>query len=157
MTRARTDQPFITFAQRETVKIMRVISVIVLSFTLFGAQAHGQTILQVSPRSVSTSIPSVEIPRQLSLEKAEEILLQKNLTLTAARYGVDVARAQRLIAGVRPNPTITLAAEQFDLAHPFQHLVTTDPNSAANRVYTFRYDQILERGNKRQLRTAVAE
>jgi outer membrane protein TolC len=93
----------------------------------------------------------------LSLDKAEDILLQNNLTLTAARYGVEVARAQTLIASLRPNPTMTFAAEQFDIGHPLRDIVSTNSNTAANRVYTFRYDQILERGNKRQLRTEVAE
>ena len=141
---------------------MRRVSVILLSLSLFAVQARGQAILQVAPAPASTPPPSADIPRQLSLEKAEEILLQKNLALTAARYGVDVARAQRLIAGVRPNPTITFGAEQFDftgsdVSRAFHNLVTTNSDSAANRTYTFRYDYIVERGNKRELRTAVAD
>jgi cobalt-zinc-cadmium efflux system outer membrane protein len=139
---------------------MRDLSVLLLFLSLFSIQARGQALPVPAP--ASTPMPEVDIPRQLSLQKAEEILLQKNLALTAARYGVDVARAQRLIAGLRPNPTITFGAEQFDFtgsdfSRAFHDLVTTNPNSAANRTYTFRYDYILERGNKRELRTAVAE
>lgn len=140
---------------------MRGVTVLIFSLSLFGIQARGQA-LPVPPAPALTSMPNEDIPRKLSLEKAEQILLQKNLTLTAARYGVDVARAQRLIAGLRPNPTITFGAEQFDftgseVSRAFHDLVTTNSNSAANRTYTFRYDYILERGNKRELRTAVAE
>jgi len=100
--------------------------------------------------------PKVDVPRQLTLEAAEQLLLQYNLTVVAARYGVDNARAQRLIASVRPNPTLTLGAEAFDLSAPGRNLFSNS-DSAANRVYTARLDQVFERGNKRFLRTAAAE
>jgi cobalt-zinc-cadmium efflux system outer membrane protein len=69
---------------------------------------------------------------------------------------VDNARAQRLIAAVRPNPTLTLGAEGFDLAAPGRNLFSNS-DSASNRLYTVRIDQVFERGNKRELRTAAAE
>jgi cobalt-zinc-cadmium efflux system outer membrane protein len=134
---------------------MRFLFVLVLLFSIFTRVAQGQAL--PVPTAASTSLPRVEVPRQLSLERAEEILLSNNLTLNAARYGIEVARAQRLVASLRPNPTLTFGAEQFDIAHPGRDLFTTNGDTAANRVYTFRYDQILERGNKRQLRAAVAE
>jgi len=92
----------------------------------------------------------------LTLEAAEQLLVQYNLTVVAARYGVDNARAQRLIASVRPNPTLTLGAEAFDLSAPGKNLFSNS-DSAANRVYTARIDQVFERGNKRSLRTEAAE
>jgi cobalt-zinc-cadmium efflux system outer membrane protein len=98
----------------------------------------------------------VEVPRQLTLEAAEQLLVQHNLAVVATRYGVDNARAQRLIASVRPNPTLTLGAEAFDLSAPGRHLVSNS-DSASNRLYTVRIDQVFERGNKRSLRTAAAE
>lgn len=108
-----------------------------------------------SPAADASPAPS--IPRQLSLDSAEQILLQRNLSITAAKYGVDFARAQLIVAGLKPNPTITFGAEQFDFGHPFRDLVTTNSNTAANRVYTFRWDQVIERGHKRELRTEAAE
>src|SRR5262249_35401807 len=84
-------------------------------------------------------------------------LLQNNLTIIAARYGVDLARAQRLTASLSPNPTLTFGAEQFDVGHPFGDIVTTNSNTAANRVYTFRFDQVFERGDKKRLRTEAAD
>ena len=116
--------------------------------------ACGQGEPAVFPRSAAVPAP-VDIPRQLTLEHAEQFLLQHNLSVIAARYGVDNARAQLLIAAVRPNPTLTLGAEAFDLAAPGKHLVSNS-TSAANRVYTVRLDQVLERGNKRGLRTEAA-
>jgi len=67
-----------------------------------------------------------------------------------------------LIASLKPNPTVTLGAEQFDftgseVSRAFHDLITTNSNSAANRTYTFRYDQIIERGDKRKLRTEAAD
>jgi cobalt-zinc-cadmium efflux system outer membrane protein len=100
--------------------------------------------------------PQVNVPSPLTLEVAEQLLVQYNLAVVAARYGVDNARAQRLIASVRPNPTLTLGAEAFDLSAPGRHLFSNS-DSAANRLYTVRIDQVLERGNKRLLRTEAAE
>ena len=61
-----------------------------------------------------------------------------------------------LIAAVRPNPTLTLGAEQFDLAAPGRHLVSNSnwrPTAPIPRVSI----QVFERGTKRALRTAAAE
>jgi len=64
---------------------------------------------------VSTTSAQVDVPRQLTLEAAEQLLVQQNLAVASAHYGVDNARAQRLVAAVRPNPTLTLGAEGFDV------------------------------------------
>ena len=111
-----------------------------------------------TPPSARVSVTSsrVDVPSPLTLEVAEQLLVQHNLAVAAARYGVDNARAQRLIASVRPNPTLTLGAEGFDLSAPGQNLASNSP-SAANRTYTARIDQVFERGNKRFLRTEAAE
>ena len=119
------------------------------------SQVWGQRPQADAPRA-RVALPQVEVPRQLTLETAEQLLVQHNLAVLAARYGVDNARAQRLIAAVRPNPTLTLGAEGFDLSAPGRNLVSNS-NSAANRLYTFRLDQVLERGHKRSLRTEAAE
>jgi len=154
--------PAVVFLEETGIKeegqFMRYL---LLPLLLLPIQARGQS-LSVLPAPAPASTSKADIPRRLSLDRAEEILLQNNMALTAARYGIDVARAQRLIAGLRPNPIITFGAEQFDftgsqLTRPFRNLVTTNSDSAANRLYTFRYDYVVERGNKRELRTEVAE
>jgi cobalt-zinc-cadmium efflux system outer membrane protein len=96
------------------------------------------------------------VPQQLTLEAAEALLLQQNLAIVAARYGVDIARAQRLTASVRANPTLTLGGEQFNFNNPGRNL-TTDGPTASQRTYTWRLDQLIERGRKRQLRTEAAD
>jgi outer membrane protein, heavy metal efflux system len=117
---------------------------------------RGGTGTPAAPSHLSVTSSQGDVPRQLTLEAAEQLLVQYNLVVIAARYGVDSARAQRLIAAVRPNPTLTLGAEQFDLAAPGRALVSNS-NSAANRTYTARIDQVFERGNKRALHTVAAE
>src|SRR5215475_2242940 len=119
------------------------------------SQVWGQSLTPPSSR-LSVTSSQVDVRRQLTLEAAEQLLVQYNLTVVAARYGVDSARAQRLIASVRPNPTLMLGAEAFDLSAPGKNLFSNS-DSAANRVYTARIDQVFERGNKRALRTEAAE
>src|SRR5215813_13781675 len=129
--------------------------VLLLSWLWLGSPTWGQ---RATPPSAQVSVTSswVDVPSPLTLEVAEQLLVQHNLAVAAARYGVDSARAQRLIASVRPNPTLTLGAEGFDLSAPGQNLASNS-NSAANRTYTARLDQVFERGNKRFLRTEAAE
>src|SRR5262249_8264833 len=55
------------------------------------------------------------------------------------------------------NPIVTFGAEQFDVAHPLRQIFSTNSNVAANKFYTLRFDQVFERGNKRELRTAAAD
>ena len=140
---------------RRRAPLKRALAVLLVSCCGLVPHVWGQGTPAAPPRVPVTS-SQVDVPRQLTLEVAEQLLAQYNLAVIAARYGIDHARAQRLIAAVRPNPTLTLGAEQFDLAAPGRHLFSNS-NSAANRTYTVRLDQVFERGNKRALRTAAAE
>src|SRR5215510_8436700 len=101
------------------------------------------------------------VPRQLTLPQAQNLLIDRNLTVLAARYQVDASRAARLIAGYKLNPTVTVGAEQIPfyspLAGSYPRFFKTNPDAGANPVYTFRFDQILERGGKREFRTAAAD
>lgn len=101
------------------------------------------------------------VPRQLTLAQAENLLIERNLLVMAARYQVEATRAARLIAGYKLNPTLTVGAEQIPFYSPlpgsFPRFLKTNSDAGANPVYTFRFDQILERGGKREFRTAAAE
>src|SRR5687767_3359163 len=97
------------------------------------------------------------IPRKLTLAQAEQLLLQRNLTVLAARYQVDSLRAAWLIAGFRPNPTLTFGAEQFILSSDFfKNLIRTNTLTASETTYTIRYQQLIERGGKREFRAELA-
>ena len=78
----------------------------------------------------------------LTLPQAEQLLVQKNRELQAARRAIESADAQRLIAGARPNPTLSLNSTSLG------------PNARADTV--LRLDQPFERGNKRELRLDAA-
>ncbi len=67
----------------------------------------------------------------------------------AAAAAVEVARAGRLQAGVRPNPIILLEAENFVGTSPYDLLEQAE--------ITGTYTQTLERGSKRLARIALAD
>jgi outer membrane protein, heavy metal efflux system len=102
-------------------------------------------------------LSGASIPRKLTLAQAEQLLLQRNLAVLAARFQVDSLRAAWLIASFRPNPTLMLGAEQFILSSSFfRDLFRTNLNTSAETTYTVRYDQLIERGGKREIRTELA-
>ncbi|HEY6402211.1 MAG TPA: TolC family protein [Blastocatellia bacterium] len=120
-------------------------------------------ILSLGPLVAAAQTPTpiqfrgVSIPRKLTLAQAEQLLLQRNLAVLAAKYQVDALRAARLIASFRPNPTLTLGGEQFILSSAFfRNFFRTNTNTAAETTYTIRYEQLIERGGKRELRAELA-
>jgi cobalt-zinc-cadmium efflux system outer membrane protein len=142
-------------SQLRAVPLQSSVALLLVPWLWLVSPAWGQS--PTSPPSrVAMTASRVDVPSPLTLEVAEQLLVQYNLAVVAARYGVDVARAQRLMASVRPNPTLTLGAEAFDLRAPGRNLFSNS-DSAANRVYTVRIEQVFERGKKRFLRTATAE
>lgn len=115
--------------------------------------ANGQT-----PYPVSGGVTVPQIPHRLTLADAERLLLERNLSIISAKYQIEANRAAKLIAGFRPNPTLTVGAEQFNLSNRLvRNMFKTDSSSAAASTYTVRYDQLIERGGKRQLRTDLAD
>ncbi len=52
------------------------------------SQVWGQS-PQADASRARVALPQVEVPRQLTLETAEQLFVQNNLAVIAARYGVD--------------------------------------------------------------------
>jgi outer membrane protein, heavy metal efflux system len=110
-------------------------------------------------QTLSGSSPATQatLPRRLTLQSATDLLIANNLSMLAARYNVDILRAQRVAAGLRPHPNLTFSAIQFtiprDFTHPGQLLKTNEEGGAANTSYTVEVDQLIERGGKRTLRS----
>jgi cobalt-zinc-cadmium efflux system outer membrane protein len=116
--------------------------------------------LRISLALAGTPADTAAIPRKLTLVEAERLLLERNLAVVAARYQVEASRAGRLIASYKPNPVLTVGAEQIPFYSPLHDLprfFSTNSDAGANPVYTFRIDKITERGGKRELRTAQAD
>src|SRR5262249_17948681 len=121
------------------------------------AYAWGQTAAPVDKTAPAPSITLPGLPQRLTLKQAADLLVQRNLAVLAARYDIDAARAVRLVASLRPNPTVTLGMEQINPAVSPKSLTRPVEGHAANTTYTTRVDQIIERGGKRRLRTEAAQ
>jgi len=91
---------------------------------------------------VTVLLPLTVTARDLSLAETEALLLQYNRELQAARRAVESAQAQQLIAGARPNATLSIGS--------------TAIASGSKADTVFRIDQPFERGNKRELRLDAA-
>ena len=90
--------------------------------------------------------PSTQSTRSISIKDAVTIFLQQNLQLVAARYDIDLVDAEKLTAGLRPNPEVEVAFSEI----PF--------NSGFYKPQSFEYgvSQTFELGGKRQKRIAAA-
>ena len=97
-------------------------------------------------------MPQLAGARDLTLGEAQSLLVRYNRELQAARRAVESADAQRLIAGARPNPTVSINTSSLN----------TNPGIGAGPLRDkqfdtlFRIDQPFERGNKRGLRLDAA-
>jgi len=87
--------------------------------------------------------------RPLSREEAVRLFLEQNPEVEAARLEVERTRAGQIAAGLRPNPQLTLTAENFRLAG----------DTPLNRLYevSASYSDTIELGDKRRLRGSVAD
>ena len=94
-------------------------------------------------------LPDVASARDLTLAEAEALLVQKNRELQAARRNVESAQAQILIAGARPNATLSVNSTSINDANTIDGQKRT-----ADTI--LRIDQPFERGNKRELRLDAA-
>jgi cobalt-zinc-cadmium efflux system outer membrane protein len=92
-----------------------------------------------------------QIPTQLTLELATEILLANNPTILRERQNIAMARAGVMQARLRPNPELEVLSEDYPLfdANP-------GPFFQKNGL-TVRAGQPIEIGGKRRKRTLVAE
>lgn len=116
-------------------------------------------LLAVAPVRLQAQSPSatIQIPHKLTLADAERILLDRNLTVLAAKYQVESSRAAKLMASYKPNPVLTVGAEQLALGHSASGLFKSNLGISAASTYTVRVDKIIERGGKRELRTEQAD
>lgn len=128
------------------------------SLTGFGQPTRLAT---ASATASARSGTATVVPQKLTLAQAEQLLVERNLAVLAAKYQIDASRAARLVASYKPNPVLTIGGEQIPFYSPakggYPRFFKTNADAGANPVYTLRVDKIVERGGKRELRTAVAE
>ena len=89
----------------------------------------------------------------LSLAAADALLAQKNRDLQAARRAVEAAQAATLTAGARPNPNLSVGVGSINPQ------VGIGPGGPRDKIVdsSFRIDQLVERGNKQELRVSAAK
>jgi cobalt-zinc-cadmium efflux system outer membrane protein len=88
----------------------------------------------------------------LTLTQAEELLQTHNRELQAARRALEAAGANTLSAGARPNPTLSLGVAAINPAQG----VGAGPLRDKFIDSSVRVDQVIERGDRRELRLANA-
>jgi cobalt-zinc-cadmium efflux system outer membrane protein len=84
----------------------------------------------------------------LTLERAITSYMDRNLELQAERYRLERTKADAIAARLRPNPGVSVTAENFKFSGPV-------PFSKLYEVAVI-YSDTIELGNKRQLREQVA-
>ncbi len=91
-----------------------------------------------------------EIPSRLTLEEAIRLATGRNPALKAAQNEVQALEGNRITAGKRLNPAISLQAEDFK--------ISTNPGPFfETQEITLRFDYEIERGGRRRLRTEAAQ
>jgi outer membrane protein TolC len=94
----------------------------------------------------------------LTLPQAEALLVDRNLTIAAARYGIDIARAQRLVADTSPSPTVgySQTAAQVNEGGRLRDYYGARGFSPLNNA-SLNFSVTIERGGKRELRNRLAD
>jgi outer membrane protein, heavy metal efflux system len=87
------------------------------------------------------------------MDQAIKEAVANNLSLIAENYNLSVAEARIITAGLRPNPIFTAEGDHLNLLPPKY----TRENMAGPPEYALRTDFVLERGNKRENRVALAQ
>ena len=116
---------------------MRCKTFIFLVTLVFSTSLHAET------RYASSS---------LTLDAARQLLLEKNHELLAGRRAVEGLQADTVAAGQRPNPTLSVNTAALRLEGRNGDVLKAERMDIVARV-----DQLIERGGKRELRTAAAE
>ncbi|WP_229008154.1 TolC family protein [Methylophilus sp. Leaf408] len=95
----------------------------------------------------------------LTLPQAEQLFVGYSRELLAAKRSVQSAEADTLIAGQRPNPVLSVGVSSLNLNRGKGNMNQNGNNGLWDKTYnsTLQVSQLYERGNKRELRTSVAE
>ena len=86
--------------------------------------------------------------RLMRLGEIDQLVVERNRALIAARRASEAGEASVLMAGARPNPVLSLNGSGINSRHP---------GAGSNLDPILRIDQTIERGGKRDLRLSVAD
>ncbi len=97
----------------------------------------------------STQAQQSDIPSRLTVVDAIRLAIGRNPSLLAAKSEIQALEGDKVAAGKRLNPALSLQAEDFR--------ISTNPGPFfRTQEITLRFDYEIERGGRRQLRTAAA-
>jgi len=98
---------------------------------------------------VALQLSAQQPPAPLTLQRVTQMYLESSLEMQAARHQVDRIKADQIAARLRPNPGITLAAENLPISGP----------TPFGRLYevSATYSETIELGDKRELREKAAD
>jgi cobalt-zinc-cadmium efflux system outer membrane protein len=84
---------------------------------------------------------------RLDIKQAEKIFLEKNLSLLAAHYDIDIAKAQEQQAKLWDNPVLNTDQNVYSNAKWFEH--GTKPDGSVAGQYYIQVQQLIKTANKR--------
>jgi len=130
-------------------KFIRYLFFLFLLVTVPQVLAQTAESINVANNQNSLPINNQNGQGSITLNQVIDRFLQKNLTIEAARYRVDIARAEQIAASLRPNPTVEVSLQN----------IKTNGETPFNQLYEIyaTYSQTIEMGNKRRLRREVAD
>src|SRR5215831_3865326 len=102
-------------------------------------------LLVVLPHMYHAQTPAIS----LTLDRVVSLYIERNLELKAARYRLERTRADQIAARLRPNPSISITAENLRVSGPV----------IAGGLYEIgaAYSETFELGGKRAARIRVAD
>ena len=111
---------------------------------VFGALA----LPSLAPAQPSSAAP---FPDELTLELAIDLALERNPALQAFRSEVEIAQADVVTAGLRPNPELSVESEEYP------YFRATRPPFFSGQTVTAGVEYEIQTKRRRRLRTGAAE
>lgn len=96
----------------------------------------------------ATSARGQQLPQEVNLQRVVDTYIQNNLDLQAARFKLERTKADQVAARLRPNPGITVTAENLRVSGP-------TPFGSLYEIGAT-YTETIELGSKRSLREKAA-
>ena len=121
---------------------------------LLAAALPLQAQAQNTPRPVAQ--PAAAAAPAMTLEAAERLLVERNLAVLAARRGIDITRAQRIIASSMPPMQLSVGNTPLEFNETRAGGIRARGLGPANNIQTT-LTMVVETGGKRSLRTRLAE
>ena len=132
----------------------------------------GLALLSGVPAALAQALPPAQPPaarpgtlplpiganaQPLTLAEAEAALVERNLTVIAARRGVDAARAQRLVAGSLPPAQVSVGSSVAQFSETQNGAIRGTRYLSPSNNINVGLTVLVERGSKRTLRSRFAD